>query len=90
MLMCCNSCNETEIGMAEALAYRHLLLVQLLVGRALGSAGLDARQVAYVAVHGTGTPLGDPIEVGALAGALASTAASRAPTLGSVKVRILA
>lgn len=26
--------------------------------------------MAYVAVHGTGTPLGDPIEVGALAQAL--------------------
>lgn len=26
--------------------------------------------VAYVAVHGTGTPLGDPIEVGALGAAL--------------------
>jgi Beta-ketoacyl synthase, C-terminal domain len=37
---------------------------------ALQSAHLGAAEVAYVAVHGTGTPLGDPIEVGALGAAL--------------------
>ena len=58
--------------------------MQLLVGRALHAGGLDAAQVAYVAVHGTGTPLGDPIEVGALAGALAGS--PQAPIIGSVKV----
>ena len=37
---------------------------------ALQLAHLGASEVAYVAVHGTGTPLGDPIEVGALGAAL--------------------
>jgi acyl transferase domain-containing protein len=37
---------------------------------ALQSARLGSVDVAYVAVHGTGTPLGDPIEVGALGAAL--------------------
>jgi Beta-ketoacyl synthase, C-terminal domain len=37
---------------------------------ALQSAQLVPAGVAYVAVHGTGTPLGDPIEVGALGAAL--------------------
>ena len=42
-----------------------------------------------MAVHGTGTPLGDPIEVGALAGALAGNSAQpRAITLGSVKASL--
>jgi acyl transferase domain-containing protein len=36
----------------------------------LQSAHLAPADVAYVAVHGTGTPLGDPIEVGALGAAL--------------------
>ena len=34
---------------------------QLLLRRALQAADLAATDVAYVAVHGTGTPLGDPI-----------------------------
>ena len=50
-------------------------------------AGMGASEVAFVAVHGTGTPLGDPIELGALGQALA---ASPGPTpqlltLGAVK-----
>jgi acyl transferase domain-containing protein len=58
------------------------------VGSALRSGYHDASDVSYVAVHGTGTPLGDPIEVGALAHVLAqygSAAVSRV-ALGSVKV----
>jgi hypothetical protein len=34
-------------------------------------AGLTPRDVALVSLHGTGTPLGDPIEVGALGQAFA-------------------
>ncbi len=42
--------------------------------------------MALVAVHGTGTPLGDPIEVGALAAALAEEGArTAAPALLSSK-----
>ena len=49
--------------------------------------GMDASEMAYVAVHGTGTPLGDPIELGALGQALSvrtEQAADRL-TLGAVK-----
>ena len=59
---------------------------QALVGIALGFAESSREEVGYVAIHGTGTPLGDPIEVGALAGALANS--ERPLCLGSVKVRL--
>jgi Beta-ketoacyl synthase, C-terminal domain len=42
--------------------------------RAGGVAGSD---VAFVSIHGTGTPLGDPIEAGALGQALGSSSTSR-------------
>ncbi|MBV9493034.1 MAG: SDR family NAD(P)-dependent oxidoreductase, partial [Acidobacteria bacterium] len=36
------------------------------IGRALAEAGIDARDVSYIEAHGTGTKLGDPIEIAAL------------------------
>ena len=67
------------------------LPLQALVGSALRSGYHDTSDVSYVAVHGTGTPLGDPIEVGALAAALAphGPAAVFRLALGSVKVGLL-
>lgn len=42
-----------------------------LIKAALAAAGAQLHQVTQVSVHGTGTPLGDPIEAGALGQALA-------------------
>ncbi len=42
---------------------------QRVIRRALDVAGIAADSVDYVECHGTGTPLGDPIEVNALAAA---------------------
>ncbi len=36
------------------------------IGRALAEAKVDARQISYIEAHGTGTKLGDPIEIAAL------------------------
>jgi hypothetical protein len=43
-----------------------------LIRTALSVARLSPRDVALVSLHGTGTPLGDPIEVGALGQGLAA------------------
>ena len=57
-----------------------------LVVKALTAAAVGPAEVAFVAVHGTGTPLGDPIEMGALGAALASRRPEAATlTLGAPK-----
>ena len=66
----------------------HGTSAQALVGLCLRRAGLAAEAITYVAVHGTGTPLGDPIEVGALGAALAPAQHSHL-TLASTKVHLL-
>ncbi|RGD56921.1 amino acid adenylation domain-containing protein [Kitasatospora xanthocidica] len=59
------------------------------VGRALDLAGVPADSIGYIEAHGTGTPLGDPIEFRALAQAFrARTEAAGFCSLGSVKPNI--
>ena len=59
------------------------------VSMALASAGVDARSISYVEAHGTATPMGDPVEVAALARAYARhTADSGFCAIGSVKSNI--
>lgn len=53
--------------------------------------GLSPHHIGYIAIHGTGTPLGDPIEVGALSTALRQppkTDASLTLAFGAVKVEL--
>jgi acyl transferase domain-containing protein/NADPH:quinone reductase-like Zn-dependent oxidoreductase/acyl carrier protein len=62
---------------------------QRLIGTALARAGLAGGDVDYLEAHGTGTPLGDPIEVQAAAAAYgASRNADRPLLMGSVKTNI--
>ncbi|WP_344343945.1 beta-ketoacyl synthase N-terminal-like domain-containing protein, partial [Kitasatospora putterlickiae] len=59
------------------------------VRQALDRAGWAAHEVDYVETHGTGTPLGDPIEVHALAESLGSGRDERDPLLiGSAKANV--
>ncbi len=59
---------------------------QKLLAHALRTAGLAPRQVGYLEAHGTGTPLGDPIEVEAAAAVYGQDRPSDEPLwIGSVK-----
>jgi len=84
-------CQVESLSIAQSLRRRGALkrdLVQALVASALVTSGWEPSSVAALAVHGTGTPLGDPIEVSALAGALATGKAPGPPVMASVKARV--
>ncbi|MDI3384129.1 amino acid adenylation domain-containing protein [Xenophilus aerolatus] len=59
------------------------------ISAALASAGVEARSISYVEAHGTATPMGDPVEVEALARSYAlQTADTGFCALGSVKSNV--
>ncbi|WP_084195840.1 hybrid non-ribosomal peptide synthetase/type I polyketide synthase [Streptosporangium amethystogenes] len=58
------------------------------IERALAAAGVSPGTIDYIETHGTATPLGDPIEVAALAQVYGREETSRPCALGSVKSNI--
>ncbi|WP_198291983.1 SDR family NAD(P)-dependent oxidoreductase, partial [Janthinobacterium sp. CG3] len=59
------------------------------VARALRRAGVDARDISYLEAHGTGTSLGDPIEIAGLSRAFREQTQDRQfCAIGSVKSNI--
>ena len=59
------------------------------IAQALAMAEVDPETISYIEAHGTGTPLGDPIEIAALTKAFrASTQKKNFCAIGSVKTNI--
>jgi acyl transferase domain-containing protein/surfactin synthase thioesterase subunit len=61
---------------------------EALTRRVLAEAGVPASSVGYLEAHGTGTPVGDPIEAGALGRVFSEGRNGRPAWLGSVKTNI--
>ncbi|PSM49382.1 polyketide synthase [Chroococcidiopsis sp. CCALA 051] len=55
------------------------------IAEAQAIAGVAPDTVTYIAAHGTGTPLGDPIEIAALTQAFATSTQQKFCAIGSVK-----
>ncbi|KAL9121427.1 MAG: hypothetical protein Q9187_002019 [Circinaria calcarea] len=62
---------------------------ETVVRKAYERGGLDPNKTAYLECHGTGTPVGDPIEVRAVSNAMNDTRSPDAPLLiGAIKANI--
>jgi epothilone polyketide synthase D len=76
-------------GRSTSLTAPNGLSQQIVIQKALASAGISARQIDYVETHGTGTLLGDPIELQSLGAIVAHQRRGRLRTaVGSIKTNI--
>jgi phthiocerol/phenolphthiocerol synthesis type-I polyketide synthase B len=76
-------------GHSAGLTAPNLRAQQALLHQALANAGVQASQISYVETHGTGTALGDPIEVEALRAVLGQARVQGRPcVLGAVKTNV--
>jgi acyl transferase domain-containing protein len=76
-------------GRSTGLTTPNVLSQQALLRQALARAGVTPAEVGYVETHGTGTPLGDPIEAEALKAVLGQARPDGAPcVLGAVKTNL--
>src|SRR6185436_8581653 len=61
---------------------------EAVIRSSLANGRVDPSEVSYIEAHGTGTPLGDPIEVQALAAVLRRRPGADPLLLGSVKTNV--
>lgn len=76
-------------GRSTGMTAPNVLAQQALLRAALKAASVEPNAVGYLECHGTGTPLGDPIEVEAIKSVFAARGRRDAPLwLGAVKTNI--
>ncbi|MCF2149629.1 SDR family NAD(P)-dependent oxidoreductase [Desmonostoc muscorum LEGE 12446] len=76
-------------GASSGLTVPNGLAQEALISQALQNACVEPLKVSYVETHGTGTALGDPIEVRALGSVLCQGRSSEEPLfIGSVKTQV--
>ncbi len=76
-------------GRTAGIAAPNASAQQSVIREALAQAGVDARQLTYLEAHGTGTSIGDPIEVEAVKAVLGKSGPEDLPcAMGSVKANI--
>ncbi|HEX8703935.1 MAG TPA: beta-ketoacyl synthase N-terminal-like domain-containing protein, partial [Myxococcaceae bacterium] len=76
-------------GRTSALSVPNGPAQEAVIRQAYANAGVEPARVVYVEAHAAGTPLGDPIEMQALAAALGDGRSAERPLLvGSVKTNI--
>ncbi|ACY15483.1 3-oxoacyl-(acyl-carrier-protein) reductase., 6- deoxyerythronolide-B synthase [Haliangium ochraceum DSM 14365] len=76
-------------GRSAGLTAPNMLAQQAVLRQALDSARVEPAAIGYVETHGTGTPLGDPIEIEALTAVLGQPRADGSRcVLGAVKTNI--
>ena len=76
-------------GHSSGLTVPNPLAQRAVIASALRDAGLEPAQIDYIEAHGTATPLGDPIEIRALADAVARHKTNERPLLlGSLKTNV--
>lgn len=75
-------------GRSNGLTAPNGLAQQDVIRYALADAGVEPRQISYIEAHGTGTPLGDPIEISSLQAVLEDKDAKGRVLVGSVKTNI--
>jgi len=61
---------------------------EMVIKNAIESCGVKAEQVGYIEAHGTGTSLGDPIEMGAIGNVFCKSYRKKPLIVGAVKTNI--
>jgi len=75
-------------GRSNGLTAPNGLAQQDVIRYALADAGIESHLIGYVETHGTGTPLGDPIEISSLQAVLEEGGSNGRVLVGSVKTNI--